>query len=338
MLDFAWPWFGLLLPLPWLLKRWFRRGPLAKPSAGGQVVLLNPALARLEEAFDSRASVDQPLRWFWALLRVLLWIVLVVALMGPQWLERYTEVVSHGHDLMLAVDISRSMEALDFELGDRAVNRLAVVKGVVGRFIEQRREDRLGLILFGDAAYLQAPLTLDGAAVRDMLDGVVPRMAGDATAIGDAVGLAVKKLRERPAGGRVIILLTDGQNTAGGLPPLDAARLAKHYGIRVYTVGVGSHGKVPVPEGGELIMKAMPLDEALLKAMAEMTGGIYFRATNTAALRAVYRHIDGLEKTEVVTRNTFVPRPLFRWPLGAAGVLLLIMGVLAFTRPNSLAG
>jgi Ca-activated chloride channel family protein len=256
--------------------------------------------------------------------------------MGPQWLERYTEVVSYGHDLMLAVDISRSMEALDFRLNDRPVNRLAVVKGVVGQFIEQRRQDRIGLILFGDAAYLQAPLTLDGAAVRAMLNGVVPRMAGDATAIGDALGLAVKKLRERPAGSRVVILLTDGENTAGGLPPLDAARLAAHYGIRIYTIGVGSYGKVPVPEGDELTMMTMPLDETLLKRMAHMTGGVYFRATDTRALQAVYQHIDGLEKTTAVTHSTFVPRPLFRWPLGLAGLLLLGLGALAFARPNLL--
>lgn len=332
MLDFAWPWLALLLPLPWLLKWWLGGASRATGVVTPPLVLLNPAVSRLEQAFATRAPADRRYRWLWELLGALFWSALVVALMGPRWLERYTEVVSHGHDLMLAVDVSRSMEALDFELEGRPVNRLAVVKGVVGQFIEQRREDRIGLILFGDAAYLQAPLTLDGAAVRALLDGVVPRIVGDATAIGDAVGLAVKKLRDRPPGGRVVILLTDGENTAGGLPPLDAARLARHYGIRIYTVGVGRHGAVPATEGAEVAMEATPLDETLLKVMAEMTGGIYFRATDTAALRAIYQHLDGLVKTEAVTRSTFVPRALFRWPLGVAGALLLGMGVLAFAR------
>lgn len=332
MLHFEWPWLALLLPLPWLLKRWLGRAPPPDKSVQEEVILLNPAVSRLQNAFQSAGLHERRLPWLWELLGALFWIALVIALMGPQHIQHYSEVVSRGHDLMLAVDISRSMEALDFELDGRPVNRLAVVKGVVGRFIEQRRADRIGLILFGDAAYLQAPLTLDGAAVRALLEGVVPRMAGDATAIGDAVGLAVKKLRERPPGGRVVILLTDGENTAGALPPLEAARLAAHYGIRIYTVGVGSQGVVPMPEGDELVMTTMPLDEALLNLMAEMTGGVYFRATDTAALQAVYQHIDGLERTEATTRSTFVPQPLFRWPLGVAGMLLLAMGALALAR------
>jgi Ca-activated chloride channel family protein len=338
MLSFAWPWLALLLPLPWLLKWGLGRSFSAKGALKANIVLLNPAVSRLREAFETIDAPSGLWRWLGELLGAFLWIALVVALMGPQWLERYTEVVSHGHDLMLAVDISRSMEALDFKLDDRSVNRLAVAKGVVSRFIERRRGDRIGLILFGDAAYLQAPLTLDGTAVGALLEGVVPRMAGDATAIGDAAGLAVKKLRDRPAGGRVVILLTDGENTAGGLPPLAAARLARHHGIRIYTVGVGSSGQVPVPEEGTLVMKTMSLDEELLKGMADLTGGVYFRATDTEALQTIYQHIDGLEKTEAVTRTTFVPRPLFRWPLGLAGALLLGIGVLAFARRSPLAG
>ncbi|MGF1615566.1 MAG: VWA domain-containing protein [Gammaproteobacteria bacterium] len=335
MLSFAWPWFALLLPLPWLLAWQFRRPSRAREGDSTNRVLLNPAVSRLEAAFASDTPRARGYRWLWELLGGLFWAALVVALMGPQRLDRYTEAVSHGRDLMLAVDISRSMEALDFQLDGRPVNRLAVVKGVVGSFIELRRGDRIGLILFGDVAYLQAPLTLDGAAVRAMLEGVVPRMAGDATAIGDAVGLAVKKLREREAGGRVIILLTDGENTAGGLPPLEAARLARHHGIRIYAIGVGSHGQVPFPEGDDLVMKTVPLDEGLLQVMSEMTDGVYFRATDTDALRSIYRHIDGLEATEAVTHSTYVPRPLFRWPLAFAGGLLLGLAGLALVDRQS---
>ena len=224
------------------------------------------------------------------------------------------------------------MEALDFTVDGRRVNRMAVVKGVVGRFVEQRRGDRVGLIIFGDNAYLQSPLTLDGDAVRAMLESAIPRMAGDATAIGDSVGLAVKKLRERPEGSRILILLTDGENTAGSLPPLEAARLARRYDIRTYTIGVGSKGKVPFREGGRLIMADMQIDEDLLREMAQITGGAYFRATDTQALEEIYRRIDAMEKTEAETRRTMIPRPLFRWPLGAALLLLLLLVAMSLRR------
>lgn len=334
MLSFAYPWLVLLVPLPWLMRRLAGRlrAPTERPS--GDLVLLNPAIAQLTSAFamGSDARLRSRPGWPERLLAHGLWVALVVTLMGPQWLERYTQVLSRGHDLMIAVDISRSMEALDFELAGRPVNRLAVVKAVVSEFVAQRRGDRIGLILFGDAAYLQSPLTLDGAAVSAMLENVVPGMAGDATAIGDAMGLAVKKLRERPLGARVLILLTDGENTAGSLPPLVAARLAEEHGIRIYTVGVGSADKVPFWENGRVHRVDRPLDEVLLKAIAEVTQGAYFRATDSGALAAIYRHIDALEKTEAVTRNTWVPRPLFRWPLGLALILLLWCAVLARQR------
>jgi Ca-activated chloride channel family protein len=228
---------------------------------------------------------------------------------------------------MLAVDASRSMEALDFTVDGRPVNRMAVVKGVVGRFIEQREGDRVGLVVFGDSAHLQSPLTVDGVAVRRMLENLVPRMAGDATAIGDAIGLAVKKLRERPPGSRVLILLTDGENTSGTLSPVDASRLAALYGVRIYTVGVGSKGEVPFPEDdGRIVMTDMEIDEDLLRDIAARTGGDYFLATNTQALEGIYGQIDALEKTEAETRSTWLPRPLYRWPLGFALLALLALG------------
>jgi Ca-activated chloride channel family protein len=219
------------------------------------------------------------------------------------------------------------MEALDFTVEGRRVNRMAVVKGVVGRFIEQRQGDRVGLVVFGDGAYLQAPLTVDGAVVRGMLEEIVPRMAGDATAIGDAVGLAVKKLRDRPQGSRVLVLLTDGENTAGSLPPLEAARLARQFGVRIYTVGVGSKGKVPFPDAsGRITMEDMQIDEDLLAQVAATTGGAFFLATDTRALEEIYRRIDALEKTEAESRTTLVPRPLYRWPLGVGLAALLVLG------------
>jgi len=331
MFDFAWPWFALLLPLPWLARR-FAPKPGTAQVEQNTPVLLHPSVARLESTFVALAPASGLASLLQSGLLALLWGALVVTMMRPQWLEPHTQVVSPGYDLMLAVDASRSMEALDFTVDGRRVNRMAVVKGVVGRFIEQRRGDRIGLVIFGDNAYLQSPLTLDGDAVRTMLESAVPRMAGDATAIGDSVGLAVKKLRERPEGSRILVLLTDGENTAGSLPPVEAARLARRYDIRIYTVGVGSKGKVPFRERGRLVMADMQIDEDLLKEMARITGGAYFRATDTQALEEIYRRIDSLEKTEAETRKTMIPSPLYRWPLGLGLAALLLLGLVSLRR------
>jgi len=331
--EFAWPWFALLLPLPLLARRLLppRQAEVTETSRG--MDLLHPSAGRLTEAFTLLApGWGLPSGLHHAVL-ALLWLGLIGALMRPQWLDAHEDVVSPGYDLMLAIDASRSMEALDFTVEGRRVNRMAVVKGVVGRFIEQRRGDRVGLIVFGDGAYLQAPLTVDSGAVRAMLDEIVPRMAGDATAIGDAVGLAVKKLRDRPEGSRVLVLVTDGENTAGSMPPIEAARLATQYGIRIYTVGVGSKGKVPVPDAsGRITYEDMQIDERLLADMAAQTGGAAYLATDSQALEAIYRRIDALEKTETETRTTLVPSPLYRWPLGLGLVALMALGWLLARR------
>jgi Ca-activated chloride channel family protein len=304
---------------------------LERAGRGDPPQLRHPGIADLESSYTRVGSPVPPSLLLQFLLLWLIWAALVGTLMKPQILETHTEVVSAGYDLMLAVDTSRSMEALDFSVDGKPVNRLAVVKGVVGRFIEQRSGDRVGLVLFGDNAFLQAPLTVDGAAVSAMLETAVPRMAGDATAIGDAVGVAVKKLRERPESSRILILLTDGENTAGTLPPREAALLAQRNGVRIYTIGVGSEGEVPFPEDGRIKMAEMPLDEPLLKELAGITGGAYFRATDSRALEEIYRQIDALEKSEAESRSVLIPHPLYRWPLGV-GLLALFLLVLTFLR------
>ena len=339
MFEFAWPWLVLLLPLPWL-ARWLlpaRTAPVEQSPGGAE--LRHPSAERLAETFSALTpGWGLPSRLQSALVG-LVWAGLVAALMRPQWLEHRDEVVSPGYDLMIAVDASRSMEALDFTLEGRRVNRMAVVKGVVGRFIEQRQGDRVGLIVFGDSAYLFAPLTVDGGAVRAMLDEVAPGIAGDATAIGDAVGLAVKKLRDRPAGSRVLVLLTDGENTAGSLPPIEAARLARQFGIRIYAVGVGSKGKVPFPgPNGRITYEDMQIDETLLADMAAATGGAFYMATDTQALEAIYRRIDALERTQAETRTTLLPHPLYRVPLGLALAALLALGWLVTRRGGRVLG
>jgi len=333
MFQFAWPWMIVLLPLPWLLRRYLAPSPraLERAGRGDPPQLRHPGIADLESAYTRAGAAVPPSLLLQYLLLWIAWSALVATMMKPQILESHTEVVSAGYDLMLAVDTSRSMEALDFSVDGKPVNRLAVVKGVVGRFIEQRQGDRIGLVLFGDSAFLQAPLTLDGTAVSTMLETAVPRMAGDATAIGDAVGLAVKKLRERPEGSRVLILLTDGENTAGSLPPREAALLAARNAVRIYTIGVGSEGEVPFPEEGRIKMMEMPLDEELLKELAGITGGAYFRATDSRALEEIYREIDALEKSEAESRSILIPSPLYRWPLGVALVAMVLL-VLSFLR------
>jgi Ca-activated chloride channel family protein len=339
MFDFAWPWMVILLPLPWVAWRFWPMPPSRAEltEIQKQPALLHPALARLEKAFSSAApSVPRSDRLPMFLLG-LLWLCLVGAMMQPQWLRHHIEIRNKGYDLMIAVDLSRSMLALDFTVDNKRVNRLQVVKGVLGRFIEQRQGDRLGLLFFGDAAYTQSPLTLDTAAVRRMLDASVPRMAGDATAIGDVIGLAVKKLRDRPESSRVMILLTDGENTAGSLPPEQAALLAAQYKIRIYSIGVGSmgdkEGKVPFPdETGRIVQEEMKIDEDLMRRVAALTGGAYFRATDTQALEEIYKNINTLEKTEAETRSVMIPEPLYRWPLGAALLVLLTLAGLGIGR------
>jgi Ca-activated chloride channel family protein len=170
-------------------------------------------------------------------------------------------------------------------------------------------------------------MTLDIQAVHSLLGSIVSRMAGDGTAIGDAIGLSVKKLRERPEGSRVLILVTDGENTEGSLPPRLAADMAAQEGIRIYTIGVGSKGLVPFMENGKLTRVKMEIDEKLLTVIAEKTGGAYFRATDTGALEKIYERIDALEKTRADSRTVMLPQPLYRWPLGVALLILLILGM-----------
>jgi Ca-activated chloride channel family protein len=228
---------------------------------------------------------------------------------------------------MLAVDTSRSMEALDFSVGGRQVTRMAVIKGVLGRFILAREGDRIGIVAFGSQAFVLSPMTLDIQAAHKLVDSIVARMAGDGTAIGDAIGLGVKKLRDRPEGSRVLVLVTDGENTEGSLPPRLAAQLAAHEGIRIYTIGVGSKGMVPFVEDGLMTQVKMEIDEDLLTEVAGITGGEYFRATDTGALEQIYERIDSLEKTQAESRTVMIPRPLYRWPLGLALLMLLLLGL-----------
>ncbi len=333
MFEFHWPWMAFALPLPLLARLFwprFVRPDQERPTEGQRTTLLHPALERLRHSFQGRRPRSAIAGRLHALVLTLLWIALTLAVMRPQWLEPHTEIQSAGYDLMLAIDTSRSMTALDFSRGGRPVSRMAVVKGVMGQLIQKRQGDRVGLVIFGDQAFVQSPLTLDRRAVRRILDDIVPGMAGNATAMGDAIGLSVKKLRERPAGSRVLLLVTDGENTAGLIPPLEAARLAAQEGVRIYTIGVGSNKQEVMIQGSDGQYRPegdIGMDEESLKQIARVTGGAYFRATNTRALEEISRRIDALEKTEAERRTVLIPRPLYRWPLGVALLLFLLLGL-----------
>jgi Ca-activated chloride channel homolog len=332
MFEFHWPWAAILLPLPLLLRYvWPLRPDQAdlEHLEGQRQTLLHPRLDALQAAYQIRRPRLAIGGWVHRALLALLWIGLVAALMRPQWLTPYTEISSPGYDLMLAVDASHSMDALDFTVQGRQVTRMQVVKGVLGRFIEQREGDRIGLIIFGSQSFVLSPLTLDRHAVQQLLDGVVASIAGQGTALGDAVALGVKKLRERPPQSRVLILIADGDNSAGGFAPLEAARLARQAGVRIYVIGVGSiQEQIPIAEDGVIKYRDdLTMNEATLEEIAKITGGAYFRATDTRALEEISTRVGQLEKTEAQARTAFIPAPLFRWPLGLAMLALLGLGL-----------
>ncbi len=339
--EFYWPWMALLLILPLLVQwLWPRTDPEQAELAGRQDTLLHPALEQLQESFTGyrpRASISGRMHHVFI---TLLWLCLTLTLMRPQWLEAYTETRADGYDLMLAVDASHSMEALDFTVNNAQVTRMAVLKGVLNKFIAGRGGDRVGLLIFGNQAYTIAPLTYDLDAVRQQLADVVPNIAGQGTAMGDAIGLGVKKLRERPQGSRVLILVADGNNNAGVIPPLDAARLAAHNGIRIYVIGVGStQQSVQIIENGQLVARDdLGMDESTLREIAATTNGAYFRATDTRALEEIYSLIDELEKTRAESRTVLIPHTLYHWPLGLALLLLLVLGLFPDGRPRVAGG
>src|SRR5580692_2203929 len=267
MFSFAWPWMIVLLALPFAVRRFAPRVRIANTPNAPEIFF--PYIERLKSGFPLGQRAKKSSRAYTIILS-LIWVSLTAALMGPELVDQFTQLRNKGYDLMLAVDLSGSMEALDYSEDGEQVSRLQVVKSVVSNFVGQRQGDRVGLVLFGSQAYMHVPLTLDTLSVRKMLDNTTVGEAGDTTAIGDAIGLAVQNLRDRPEKSRVIILLTDGGDNASTLPPLGAAKLAQQYGIRIYTIGVGSQGPVPIPdEMGQIVLTEFDLDEGLLQNIAK---------------------------------------------------------------------
>ncbi|OUS16956.1 BatB protein [Gammaproteobacteria bacterium 50_400_T64] len=322
MLSLIWPWMLALAPLPFLY-RWWR-----KPADDQQAALLSPVYAQLAADSQSSPAVNRR-NWPSLVLLTLIWIACLLAASRPQWIGEPIALPISGRDLLLAVDISGSMEVEDMEVRGSLIDRLTVVKAVVGDFVERRSGDRLGLILFGDHAYLQTPLTFDRQTLNTLLQEALIGFAGKGTAIGDAIGLGVKRLKDKDENSRVIILLTDGANTAGEVEPLKAAELAAAYGVKIYTIGVGADEILRRSLFGvRRVNPSADLDETTLRAIAAQTGGQYFRARNPKELAQIYATLDLLEPVSQ-DAETFRPtRALFYWPLGVA--LLLSCPLLLF--------
>ena len=301
MLSWGWPWLVVLLPLPWLLRI------CLAPKPAQDDALWVPFMADLQ---STAATGTQQSWWRWMLAGTV-WVLLVVSLCRPQELVERVDVPRSGRSMILVLDVSASMRQTD--LGTVAASgiaptRLDIVKHAAKTFIDARGGDRVGLMLFGSHAYVYCPLTFDLRTVTRMVDEIRAGVAGELTALGDAIGIGVKRLRSRPAHERVLILLTDGAPTAGVLVPEQAARLAKAHGIRVHTIGVGAQR-----EDGR-----SSLDEAGLAALANSTGGRYFRAVSADALRNIYAELDRIEPTVQEDRQLTAAIELYPWTLGAA--------------------
>ncbi len=318
MIEVIWPWAFWMLPVPLLFM-------LLRPAQQQDPALRIPFFNQIEHMMVLSKKAHHG-RWIRRIIALIIWICLVIAASQPRWVGEPIELPQSGRDLLLAVDISGSMGTKDMRLDRQMVSRLAAVKNVVGDFVARRKGDRLGLILFGSQAYLQTPLTFDRATVRALLEETPLGIAGGKTAIGDAIGLAVKRLLDRPSENRVLILLTDGVNNIGEVAPLQAAKLAADEGIRIYTVGFGADEmEVPGLLFNRTVNPSAELDTESLTKIAGLTDGIYQRARSTAELTDIYAALDALEPIEI-EQETFRPeKSLYFWPLSIA--LLLSFGL-----------
>lgn len=319
MFEFHWPLCFLLLPLPWLYRRWL---PAAETRSTALQVSFMTRLQAIRELAPGHSAPGR--KWPY----LLIWVLLVCAAARPHWLGEALPTATSGRDMMLALDLSGSMEFRDMQLDGEEVNRLTLVKHLLGEFIERRRGDRLGLILFGSQAYVQAPLTHDRSAIAQWLDESFIGLAGRETAIGDAIGLAIKRLVEEPAASRVLVLITDGANTTGNVSPLRAAQLAAEHQIRIFPIGVGADTGTQDSSAsfwGLQFDPSIELDEGSLREIAQLTGGEYFRARNEIDMENIYQRLDQLEpalRAGLPNRRAIV---LYPWPLGLALLLSLAL-------------
>ena len=307
-------WLLLLLPLLAVLHG--RRG--AAPALSFSSISLAAALAGARKARSGSLLL---------LPRLVVLALLILALAGPQQGNSTTEITASGIDILLAVDVSGSMAAMDFSLDGKPANRLEAVKQVVDRFIDGRPGDRIGLVAFAGKPYLISPPTLDHQWLRHRLEALHLDMIEDGTAIGSAIGSGINHLRDQESKSRLLILLTDGINNSGSVSPLNAAEAAEAMGIKVYTIGAGTRGEAPMPVTDafgrrKLVRARVDIDEETLRKVAEKTGGVSFRATDTASLAKIYEDIDKMETTTKTINNFLLRRELFPAAVALALVAL----------------
>ncbi|WP_261841322.1 vWA domain-containing protein [Aliamphritea ceti] len=324
MITFIWPLAFLLLPLPFLARRYLK--PVAAGTSGALKV---PFYERFSQGHNQQASVAGQSIWL-QIFAWLIWGLLVTALARPALVGDEVPLPVKGRDLMMAIDLSGSMQEEDLTRSGQRATRLDVVKQAADDFLQRREGDRVGLVLFSDRAYLQSPLTFDREVVRELLGQAQVGLTGQKTAIGDAIAIATKRLKDRAEDSRVLVLLTDGVNNEGVMDPVQAAKLAKKLGIRIYTIGVGADAmRVNTMFGQQVVNPSQELDEASLREIASLTGGKYFRATDEQGLANIYRAIDQLEP---VSGEPVYVRPevaLYFWPAGLALCLAAISALLS---------
>ncbi|TLU67669.1 VWA domain-containing protein [Thalassotalea litorea] len=316
MITFAWPWLALCLPLPFVLAkilpaRTQTNAALKVPFTLGQV--------RSSSLVANNRNLPLPVF-------VILWCLFVLALTRPQWLGEPAPIASESREMMIAVDLSGSMQIEDMELNGRQVNRLTMLKQLLGEFIERRQGDRLGLILFADDAYMQTPMTYDRQTVKQMLDEAVIGLVGQKTAIGDAIALSVKRFLNKDDSNRVLVLLTDGQNTAGKVSPDQALEVAIANDVTIYTIGIGAEVMMERSLfGNRKVNPSRDLDETSLKHIAKQTQGSYFRATDSATMSNIYEMLDQLEPVEQEQQQMRPLTALYYYPL--ALMIAIILGL-----------
>ena len=328
MIQFIWPWLATLLPLP-LFIRFILPAKNTLKDAALRIPFMEDFNATLTT--DKVTKKNRPLM----LLASIAWCLLILASTRPQLLGEPVELPISGRDLMMAVDLSGSMQVKDFKINNQTVNRLQATKHVASEFIKSRQGDRIGLILFGRQAYLQTPLTFDRNTVNVLLNEAAIGLAGQETAIGDAIGLAIKRLvdldnvntdENKETQSRVLILLTDGANTAGEITPIKAAELAASNHLKIYTIGIGADEMIRNSFfGAQRVNPSADLDEKTLKAIADKTGGRYFRARDTNELKKIYSFLNELEPTEKASQSFRPITALYYLPLAAAFIISFII-------------
>ncbi len=328
MITFAWPWLLLLLPLP-LLVYWL---PQKRNNRTSAALVIPQLLSNISVNITTQATKKSPL-----IILALCWLLTVLALSQPEWLGDAIDIPTEGREIMIAVDLSGSMQIEDMSLNGNAVNRLDMLKVVLGDFIERRIGDRLGLILFADDAYMQTPMTFDRKTVKQMLDESVLGLVGKKTAIGDAIALAVKRFDAKKESNKILLLLTDGQNTAGKITPEQALEMAVARDITIYTIGIGAEVMLQKSLfGTRRVNPSSELDERTLTKLAQQTGGKYFRAKDSQGMQLIYSLLDQLEPVEQDQQQMRPLTALFYWPLSLAFLLstvyLLAINLSPFIR------